>query len=113
MRCIWCGREIPDGEIKEHIAQEHLGMHFTDGEKPADIDPSPEQPTEAKQPPQTPPLPLEKTPAPICPMPAPKETPKKRYLKSEEILNVLHTTYAKLPNPPAPCPITKGDVQNG
>ena len=106
-KCIWCGKEFPDdATVKQHIAEDHIGIHFTEGAKPSDIQASAEttdsqtkpqiektQLTEKKQN-DTPKLPLEK--------------PKKRYLAAEEIITLLQNTHATFPRKELlPCPVTK------
>jgi hypothetical protein len=115
-RCIWCGEEI-EGSVKDHMAEKHLGIHFTNGAPPPDIDTSksdetlPIAPTssdhsenttkntispaaENKQKPNTPALPLEK--------------PKKHYLTGAEIITLLQNTNKQfLLNEIQGCPLTK------
>jgi len=117
VQCIWCKEEIPEDEIKQHIAEKHLGIHFTNGAPPPDIDTlkngktlpivpttaiTPENTTkntispaaENKQKPNTPALPLEK--------------PKKHYLTGAEIITLLQNTNKQfLLNEIQGCPLTK------
>jgi hypothetical protein len=82
--CIWCNKEIPDDQIKQHIAETHIGVQFTDGQKfmathlKPDVDP---QPTQNTAPPQ----------------PKPNENPKRRYLNADEILQIIGHTNTKIP----------------
>jgi len=102
MRCIWCQQDFPEEEIEKHIAEKHIGIHFTEGAKPTDIDPQQETPKEKqnqnvegiekrkkvekvenKENKHTPPLPL--------------ENPKKHYLNAQEILNLIGNTNMQFP----------------
>jgi hypothetical protein len=86
MRCIFCSQEIPDDQVKQHIAEVHLGIHLTDGEKPRDIDPPPSN--EVTKSPSNEVTKLPETPT---------QKPKRCYLNAQEILDIIGHTNTKIP----------------
>lgn len=105
MKCILCGKEVVDAEIKNHLSV-HLGIPVK--EKTIQEHPTPTaavkveakqaipvetgQTTKQPDPPQTP-QPQQQPQQ----QPEPEPKPKKRYLNAEEILDVLHKTDMQFP----------------
>jgi hypothetical protein len=101
VKCIFCAQEIPDDKIKEHIAEKHLGVHFTNGAAPA-LDPQPQNSEIPKS------VNNEITKSQNNKISEEKQKPKKRYLNPEEILTLLQNTNKRFPTKEIPgCPITK------
>jgi hypothetical protein len=108
MKCIWCGEEIPDDAIKQHIAEKHLGIKnatplqvaptFMIAPKTTTLnttDKPEQQLTEKEQ--------IKEIPKLLN-----SEKPKKRYLKGDEIITLLHNTNKQfLNNEVSGCPLTK------
>jgi hypothetical protein len=85
--CIWCNKEIPDDQIKQHIAETHIGVQSTDGQKfmatnlKPDMDPPPTQNTAPQQ-------------------PKPYQKPTRRYLNADEILQIIGHTNTRISKEP-------------
>jgi hypothetical protein len=111
VKCIFCSREISEDKIKDHLAEEHLGVHFTNGAPPA-LDPqqqAPQKPyVKTTEPTDTPKTQLTQKQQKPDPPPLPLEKPKKRYLNAQEIMNLLQNTNKQFPTKEVPgCPLTK------
>jgi hypothetical protein len=124
VRCIWCGEEIEDDKIREHIAEKHLGIHFTNGTSPADIklqsmtEPEPQKAPEPQQSAMSHNNAQRNTVShnvtshdishEIISHVAEQPKPKKRYLNAEEILGLIQNTNKQFPPKEIPeCPLTK------
>jgi hypothetical protein len=116
VRCIFCGEEI-EGSVRDHMAEKHLGIHFTNGAPPADIDPkNTKEPEPQKVHIETSVASTDKQKTQLTekkqnneiPKSLNNEKPKRRYLNADEIITLLQNTNKQFPlNDISECPLTK------